>query len=52
VWHHDGGEQLAVDDLEAIVIGTDIRIEPEALRRYLNNRRAVSPLIGQLRLTD
>jgi hypothetical protein len=47
-------QQIRLDYIEAFVVGTDLRIEPEAVRRYVDNRKAVSPFVGQqhLRLAD
>ena len=47
-------QQIRLDFIEAIVVGTDVRIEPEAVRGYVENRKAMSPFVGQqpLRLAD
>jgi hypothetical protein len=47
-------QQIRLDFIEALVVGTDLRIEPDAVRRYVENRKAVSPFVGKqhLRLAD
>jgi hypothetical protein len=47
-------EQMRLDYIEAFIVGSELRIEPQALRRYVENRKAVSPFIAQqhLRLAD
>lgn len=45
-------QQMRLDFIEAIVVGTDVRIEPEAAvaKRYVENRKTVSRFVGQQRL--
>ena len=43
-------QQIRLDFIEAIIVGTDIRIEPAALRRYVESRKTVSGLIRQQRM--
>jgi excisionase family DNA binding protein len=47
-------QQIRLDFIEALIVGTDVRIEPEAVQQYIENRKAVSPFVGQqhLRLAD
>ncbi len=46
--------QIRLDFIEALIVGTELRIEPDAVRRYVENRKAVSPFVGQqhLKLVD
>lgn len=43
-------QQIRLDYIEALIVGTDLRIEPEAVRRYVENRQTVSrfKLVDQL----
>ncbi len=47
-------QQIRLDYIEALIVGTDVRIEPEAVRQYIENRKTVSPFVGQhhLKLAD
>lgn len=43
-------QQIRANYLDIIKIGNEIRIEASAYRRYIENRNAVTPLVGQQRL--
>ncbi len=43
-------QQIRANYLDIIQIGNEIRIEAPAFRRYIENRNAVTPLVGQQRL--
>jgi len=43
-------QQIRLDYLEAVIIGTEVRIDPAAYREYLENRKTLTPLVGQQRL--
>jgi len=43
-------QQIRLDYIDIIQIGNDVRIERSAYRQYLENRKTVTPLVGQQRL--
>jgi len=43
-------QQIRMDYLEVIKIGNEARIEASAYRQYLENCKAMTPLVGQQRL--
>jgi excisionase family DNA binding protein len=43
-------QQIRMNYLDIIKIGNEVRIEAPAFRRYIENRNAVTPLVGQQRL--
>lgn len=47
-------EQIRLDYIEALIAGSELRVEPQAVRRYIEIRKAVSPFVGQqhLRVAD
>lgn len=42
--------QIRMAYLDVIQIGTEVRVEAPAHRRYVENREAMTPLVGQQRL--
>lgn len=38
-------QQIRMNHLEGVLLGFEWRIEPEALRRYVADRRTLTPLI-------
>ena len=42
-------QQIRANYLDIIQIGNEARIEASAYRRYIENRNAVTPLVGQQR---
>ncbi|TDJ46643.1 MAG: DNA-binding protein [Gemmatimonadetes bacterium] len=46
--------QIRLDYIEALIVGTEVRIEPEAVQKYVENRKTVSAFVGQqhLKLAD
>lgn len=44
------GQQIRLDHLECVIVGTEIRIEPSSYRQYLEHRKTLTPLVGQQRL--
>ncbi len=43
-------QQIRLNYIDVIKIGNEVRIEPSAYRQYLENRKTVTPLVGQQRL--
>lgn len=43
-------QQIRLDYIEVSLVGSEARIERSAYRQYLENRKAVTPLVGQQRL--
>ncbi len=43
-------QQIRANYLDIIKIGNEVRIEASAYLRYIENRNAVTPLVGQQRL--
>jgi hypothetical protein len=51
---HEPRGGILLDYIEALIVGTELRIEPKAVQKYIENRKAVSPFVGQqhLKLAD